>query len=95
MTIETTLTERGNRYGEFSDHAFLTMEIKTIMRAGRSWPDCNPSQKEALDMIAHKIGRIINGDPDYSDSWVDISGYATLVVKELEETAEEGSTKDA
>ena len=36
-------------------------------------------QQEALDMIAHKIGRIINGDPDYADSWDDIAGYAKLV----------------
>ena len=38
-----------------------------------------PDQKEALFMIAHKIGRIINGDPDYADSWIDIAGYAKLV----------------
>jgi hypothetical protein len=41
-------------------------------------------QREALDMIAHKIGRILNGDPDYSDSWRDIAGYATLVADRLD-----------
>lgn len=46
------------------------------------------SQQEALDMIAHKIGRIINGNPYYTDSWVDIAGYAQLIVDELE--ADEG-----
>jgi len=40
-------------------------------------------QDEALDMIAHKIGRIVNGDPDYEDSWRDIAGYATLVADRL------------
>lgn len=35
--------------------------------------------REALDMIAHKIGRILNGDHDYADSWDDIAGYARLV----------------
>jgi hypothetical protein len=34
-------------------------------------------------MIAHKIGRIINGDPDYIDSWDDIAGYAKLVADRL------------
>lgn len=29
-------------------------------------------------MIAHKIGRILNGDPNYRDSWDDIAGYAKL-----------------
>jgi hypothetical protein len=43
-----------------------------------------PDQQEALDMIFHKIGRIVNGDPDYADSWIDIAGYATLVADRLE-----------
>ena len=34
-------------------------------------------------MIFHKIGRIINGDPDYADSWHDIAGYAQLVANRL------------
>jgi hypothetical protein len=42
------------------------------------------SQWEALEMIAHKIGRIVNGDPDYADSWIDIAGYAKLVADELQ-----------
>lgn len=40
-------------------------------------------QMEALEMIAHKIARILNGDPDYEDSWRDIAGYATLVADRL------------
>jgi hypothetical protein len=42
-------------------------------------------QKEGLHMILHKIGRIVNGDPDYVDSWLDIAGYATLVADYLTE----------
>jgi hypothetical protein len=30
-------------------------------------------------MIQHKVARILNGEPDYSDNWHDIAGYATLV----------------
>ena len=30
-------------------------------------------------MIAHKLGRIVNGDPYYADSYIDIAGYAKLV----------------
>jgi hypothetical protein len=40
-------------------------------------------QAEALEMIANKIARILNGDPDYADSWTDIAGYATLVAERL------------
>ena len=35
----------------------------------------------------HKIGRILNGDPDYQDSWTDIIGYTRLVEVDLIERA--------
>lgn len=38
---------------------------------------------EALDIITQKIGRIINGDANYADSWQDIAGYAQLVANRL------------
>lgn len=84
--IVATLTERGHRYGKFSGHAQVTQEIKRVMTrhahaTGRTFTD---SQWEALEMIAHKIGRIVNGDPNYADSWVDIAGYAKLVADELQ-----------
>jgi len=35
-------------------------------------------------MVVHKIARILNGDPNYDDSWVDISGYTKLVADRLQ-----------
>ena len=40
-------------------------------------------------MIAHKIGRILNGDPNYLDSWIDIVGYAQLIVDRLHKDQQE------
>lgn len=81
--VDAVLSERGARYGKFVDHARITQSLKTIIdqcdNGKLSW-----SQRESLDMIAHKIGRILNGDPNYADSWVDIAGYAKLVADELE-----------
>lgn len=97
-TIQTTLNERGSRYGEFKTHAAITMSMKRFFRGLETWNTLTPSQQEALDMIAHKIGRIINpgADPNYADSWVDIAGYATLVAQEIEEaTTETGEAKAA
>jgi hypothetical protein len=48
-----------------------------------NWESLRPDQKEALEMIQHKIARILNGDPDYVDSWTDIAGYSTLVADRL------------
>lgn len=82
-TTEQLITERGSRYGKFKDGAEIMQELKDVMREVDGWHNLTPSQREALDMIQHKIGRILNGDPTYDDSWKDIAGYATLIVNEL------------
>lgn len=81
-----TLEERGSRYGAFINHAEVTMHLKRIIRYNLDQREktLDDDQQEALDMICHKIGRIINGDPNYADSWVDIAGYAKLVADRLE-----------
>ena len=81
--IEQILEERGNRYGQFIDNAKFTHFVKEEMRRSPSWSKMYADQREALDMIAHKIARIVNGDPDYMDSWDDIAGYAKLVSDRL------------
>lgn len=86
MTIEKTLTEREGRYGAFADHARLSQHLTDVMRAAPKWEDLSAVQKEALEMIQHKVARILNGDPCYGDNWHDIAGYATLVEQNLEPT---------
>jgi len=82
--IANLITERGKRYGDFRGHALITQNIKGAMVHTPRWKLLRDNQKEALEMIAHKIGRILNGDPDYKDSWDDIAGYAKLVADTLE-----------
>lgn len=77
--IDATLAERGSRYGKFTDHAKITQRLKSEMISHPGWAKLACDQAEALDMIAHKIGRILCGDPNYADSWHDIAGYAKLV----------------
>ena len=83
--LNATLAERGSRYGDFMGHAEVTQHLKAVMivHLRERNKELAPDQYEALDMICHKIGRIINGDPDYADSWVDIAGYAQLVANRL------------
>jgi len=81
--IDTTLQERGTRYGEFNEHARITQNIKAAMVCSPNWEILTPAMQESLEMIAHKIGRILNGDPTYKDSWADIVGYARLVEQKL------------
>jgi hypothetical protein len=79
--VEKILEERAKTHGMFVDHASITQQIKTLL--GSHSNKLSVVQKEALDMIAHKIGRILAGDPNHKDHWDDIAGYATLVSKEL------------
>ncbi len=85
--LHGVLDERGQRYGQFKDHARISQAIKQAM-IGNAPPGkfdvMQSDQVEALEMIAHKIARILNGDADYADSWVDIAGYATLVADRLQ-----------
>jgi hypothetical protein len=82
--ISEVLDERGARYGKFVGHARITQHLKSVMFTHKLRQEFDDDMVEALEMIAHKIGRIINGDPNYADSWVDIAGYAKLVADRLE-----------
>lgn len=84
VDISKTLAERGNRYGDFGEHARITQSIKRAMTDSPNWSTLSDDKKESLEMLAHKIGRILNGDPNYHDSWHDIIGYTKLVADKLQ-----------
>lgn len=77
-SISQTLEERGRNYGEFSDVSETIQSLKEIVRNNERWRRLDPHMKEAIEMILHKIGRIVNGNPRHLDSWHDIAGYAQL-----------------
>jgi len=87
--IVALLTERGHEYGPFRDGAALMQGMKRLMADHARAHDktFSDDQWEALEMIVHKIGRIVNGNPDKVDHWKDIAGYAMLVADRLEGTA--------
>lgn len=82
--LDVILNDRGIRYGLFKEHAQISQMIKSIMFDSKDSIELAADQREALEMIAHKIARIINGDPNHVDSWIDIAGYAQLVADRLE-----------
>ncbi len=87
--INNILDERGNRYGDFSSNATTTQLIKQAINLGDTANKLSFYQRESLEMIAHKISRIVNGDANYMDSWVDIIGYAQLVIDKLQRDKDE------
>ena len=82
--IDEVLGIRGSRYGEFRDNSSVAQQLKNICRTGSRWADMSCAQHESLDQICSKISRAVSGEPAYADNWLDIAGYARLVVKELE-----------
>lgn len=92
VNIKHVTSERGGRYGDYASHAKVTQEIKLAMQraydeahADRKYTNLPYHVRESLDMIAHKLGRIVNGDAMYKDSWVDIAGYASLTAERLKD----------
>lgn len=85
-TITKMLNGRENIYGDFLDVAETCQDLKAVFckRTEGKEEKFAADQIEAIEMIFLKISRVINGDPDYKDSWVDIAGYAQLIVNRLE-----------
>ncbi len=80
------LTDRGGNYGEYLTNALLSQRLKRTLTdhasdLGKALPE---HMWESLDHIATKMARIVNGNCYHSDSWLDIAGYALLIVDHLE-----------
>lgn len=84
--VDTVLDSRAKDYGKFIEGAEIMQMLKRLVHnyiEDRGTPLAF-DQREAIDMIIHKLGRIINGNPDKVDHWVDIAGYSTLVADRLQ-----------
>jgi hypothetical protein len=84
--VDKVLDSRAKDYGKFIEGAEIMQMLKRLVHnyiEDRQTPLAF-DQREAIDMIIHKMGRIINGNPDKVDHWTDIAGYAKLVADRLE-----------
>ena len=77
------LDERETTHGPFMATAAKAQQLKDAMQGGKNWSEMDDIQREALQMIASKIARILSGNHDEIDHWRDIAGYANLAVREL------------
>lgn len=88
--VNKVLHDRNKTHGDFATHSKISQDLKFVVRNATSpdgeylWGKLDSMQKEALEMDLHKIARVLNGDPDYDDHWVDIAGYAQLVANKLQ-----------
>lgn len=72
------LNERQHTHGDFGRNAEISQQLKREIRGRADWLNLHPVHREALDMIALKLSRILSGKADHKDHWDDIAGYAKL-----------------
>ena len=84
--VDDILDKRAATYGSFINVALFAQEMKELIRGALDEQNAGlqADHQEALDMITSKIARIIIGDSNHIDSWIDIAGYATLVADRLQ-----------
>ena len=82
MNIEKILQDRNATHGDFREGAKISQHLKKVV--GTYGEHLTPTHRESLDMIMHKVARLLNGDPMHMDTWTDIIGYATLAVEDIE-----------
>lgn len=83
--IEATLNDRQTTHGDFTDVAECSQGTLDFWKERQNWDQLTNVQKEALTLIAHKVARILSGNPNHADHWHDIQGYAKLAEDDARE----------
>lgn len=78
LDLNRMLEERRKQHGSFLDHATITQSFKQTAHDSPGWDRLSDTQREGVEMILHKLGRILAGDPNHHDHWDDIGGYARI-----------------
>lgn len=82
------LQEREKTHGSFAFNAAISQALKKLYRTPHligpqiyedsRYIELCAVHREALDMIALKLSRILSGQADFRGHWDDIAGYAKL-----------------
>ncbi len=76
------LNEREKTHGDYERQARLSQDLKTRIR--QEAHTLTHQQLESIEMICVKMARIVCGNPNEADHWLDVQGYAELVHKNLQ-----------
>lgn len=84
---ENLLDERHKTHGLWSDFAWVARGMKEIvvLYQRRSGKTLSNEHQESIDMILHKVARIVTGDANVKDHWDDTAGYAVLGSKAVKD----------
>ena len=84
MSVDDVLEERSKTHGSFEANALVAQRLKEVFHSSPSWAKMTDVMREALDLKALKLSRILTADPFYKDNWLDDCGYSQLVVNSLD-----------
>jgi hypothetical protein len=76
--VSDIINKRKKTHGPYNFTAAWSQALKDMFRGSPNWALMNDGQKEALEMIAAKLARLLNGDHNFRDHLIDIAGYAKL-----------------
>ncbi len=77
------IPNRDEQHGGMGAVGDVSQDLKETIRSGRNWGLLSRGEQEALDMIAHKIARILSGgDPHDFEHWTDVAGYAHAAMRD-------------
>ena len=85
-SISKTLKTRRNAHGDYATSARFKSEMLDLCERTTNWHRLDGVAKETIRMIVEKLGRVLHGDPTFTDHWHDIAGYATLMEHTCDDT---------
>ena len=83
-TTMNIINERAKTHGDYKSTAAWSQSLKDMFRSSGNWNTMTDGQKEALEMIAVKLARLLNGNPQFPDHWDDLAGYGQLGAASIE-----------
>ena len=75
-TVREVLGRRELTHGFYGRTSSVAAAIRNALGVGLGYHTMSPGKRIAVDEIALKLARIVCGDPNYPDHWIDIAGYA-------------------
>lgn len=70
--------DRTSTHGKFPDVAGIAQRTKNVWMSSLNWDRMSNTKREALILTAHKIARILSGDCENREHWLDGAGYLDL-----------------
>lgn len=80
---QAIIEDRNNTHGDYEVQAALSQKQKDLLRSAPGWDALSAEQKETLDMVCVKMSRVLCGNANEPDHWLDMMGYVKLVHNQL------------